>query len=80
MMQSANFRERDHVSFGRRLNAACRWGVLLQGEVCSRPVIVGDVRGQEASQMSLAEDDHVVQTLAPNGSDQSLRIWVLPRA
>ena len=23
--------------------------------------------------MSLAEDDHVVQTLAPNGSDQSLR-------
>jgi hypothetical protein len=29
--------------------------------------------------MPLAEDDQVVQTLAPNGSDQSLRIRVLPR-
>ena len=60
MMQSANFRERDHVSFGRRLNTPCRRGVLLQGEVRSRPVIIGDVRGQDASQMSLADDDHVV--------------------
>lgn len=79
MMQSANFRERDHVSFGRRLNASCRRGVLLQGEIFSRPMIVSEVRGQEASQMPLAEDDDMVQTLAPNGSDQSLRIRVLPR-
>jgi hypothetical protein len=30
--------------------------------------------------MSLSEDDHVVQTLAPDGSDQSLHIRILPRA
>src|SRR2546428_5761359 len=48
--------------------------------MCSRPMIIGNVRGQETSQMPLAEDDHVVQTLAPNGSDQSLRIRILPRA
>ena len=30
--------------------------------------------------MALAQDDHVVQTLAPDGSDQSLRIRILPRA
>jgi hypothetical protein len=30
--------------------------------------------------MPLAEDDHMVQTLAPDGSDQSLRIRILPRA
>ncbi len=30
--------------------------------------------------MPLAQDDHVVQTLAPNGSDQSLCIRILPGA
>jgi hypothetical protein len=29
--------------------------------------------------MPLAEDDHVVQTLAPKGSEQSLRVRILPR-
>src|ERR1700687_2554243 len=48
--------------------------------MCSRPMIIGEVRGEEPSQMPLAEDDHMVETLAPNGSDQSLRIWVLPWA
>src|SRR2546421_721041 len=43
-------------------------------------MIIGEIGGQETSQMPLAEDDHVVQTLAPDGSDQSLRIRILPRA
>ena len=30
--------------------------------------------------MPLAEDDHVVETLAANGSDQPLRVRILPRA
>ena len=30
--------------------------------------------------MTLAHDDHVVQTLAPDGSDPSLCIRILPRA
>jgi hypothetical protein len=29
--------------------------------------------------MALAEDDDVVQTLAPNGSDQSFGVRILPR-
>jgi hypothetical protein len=37
-------------------------------------MIVGDIRGQETSQMALAEDDHVVETLAPNLS-KDLRDW-----
>ena len=30
--------------------------------------------------MPLAEDDHVVQALAPYGSDQPLHVWVVPGA
>ena len=41
-------------------------------------MIIGDIRRQQTSQMVLAEDDDVVQTLAPNGSDQSFGIRILP--
>jgi hypothetical protein len=44
----------------------------------SRPLIIGEIHGQQPSQMMLAEDDDVVQALAPDGSDQSLRIRILP--
>src|SRR5688572_30370014 len=80
MMKAANFRERDHVSFRRRLHASRRRRVLLQGEMCAGPMIIGDIRRQEPSQMPFAEDDHMVQTLAANGSDQPFREWILPRA
>src|ERR1700726_1825513 len=80
MMQSAHFRERDDETLGGRLNTSWRRRVLLQGEVCSRPMIIDEIRGQQTSQMALAEDDDVVQAFAPDGSDQSLRIRILPWA
>ena len=43
-------------------------------------MIIGEIRGQQTSQMALAEDDYMVQTLAPDGSDQPLRVRILPRA
>jgi hypothetical protein len=43
-------------------------------------MIIGEIRGQQMSQMALAENDDVVQTLAPDGSDQSFRIRILPGA
>ena len=80
MMQSAHFRERDDATLRRRLDTSWRRRVLLQGEMCPRPMIIGEIRGQQTSQMALAEDDDVVQTLAPDGSDQSLRTRILPLA
>jgi hypothetical protein len=43
-------------------------------------MIIDEIGGQETSEMPLTADDHVVETFAPEGSDQSLRIWILPRA
>ena len=43
-------------------------------------MIISKVAGQHAPQMALAEHDHVVQTLAPEGTDQPLRVRILPRA
>ena len=37
-----------------------------------RSVIVEGISGERASQMRLVKDDHVIEALAANGSDQSL--------
>jgi hypothetical protein len=39
-------------------------------------VITGDVSGKRASQMRFVEDDHEIETLAANGSDQAFRVWI----
>src|SRR4030095_11059906 len=44
------------------------------------PMIIGQIRGQQMSEMPVAEDDRVVETFAPEGSDQSLSIRILPKA
>ena len=35
-------------------------------------------RAQDATQLALVGDDHVLETLAPNGADQALGVGVLP--
>src|SRR5207244_12307073 len=78
MVQAADFAECDHVTLGDALHASGSWRVFRQREMCSRSVIVRYIIGQDSAQMPLAEYDHVVQAVAPDGSNQPLRIWVLP--
>ena len=79
MVQAADFRKRDHVSFFWRLHATGRRRVFRQGEMGPRFVIAGEISGERAPQMRLVEDDHVIEALAANGSDQAFRIRILPR-
>ena len=44
------------------------------------PVIVGEVAGQGAAQMSFAQDDDMIETLAADRADEPLGKGVLPRA
>src|SRR5438093_985023 len=44
------------------------------------PVIVGEVAGQNAAQVAFAENQNVIQTLAPDRADEPLREGILPRA
>ena len=80
MVKSTDFRERHHAPFRRRVDASWRGRVLLEGQMGSRPVIIGDIARKQAAQMSLAQNDDVIQTLAAEGSDQSLRVRILPGA
>src|SRR5262249_10008564 len=54
--------------------------VLVQRKVGTRLMVVGEVSGQDAAEVSLAEDEHVIQALAPDGADEPFRERILPRA
>src|SRR2546425_8047907 len=54
--------------------------ILVEGEMRASPVIVGEVTGQDAAQVAFAENQNVIQTLAADRADESLREGILPRA
>ena len=55
------------------------WRVFAQREMRSRLVVVRQVPGQDARQSGFIHDDHMIETLAPDGADDPLRVRVLPR-
>ena len=59
-MQAAHFGNRDDRAKGRRLDRPFVGCILVELEVGASPVIVLKVRGQETSEMSLAEHDDMV--------------------
>jgi len=53
--------------------------ILVEREVGARLMILGQVVGQDAAEMALAEKENV-EALAADGADEVLRERVLPRA
>ena len=54
--------------------------ILVERQVSARPVVVPEVASQGTAEVLFAEDDDVIQTLAPDGADEALGEGVLPRA
>src|SRR5882762_6041331 len=54
--------------------------ILVEREMRASPVMVGEVAGQNAPQVAFAENQNVIQTLAPDRADEPLREGILPRA
>ena len=79
VVQTADFRGRNHTTFSRTLYPSRCGRVFRQGEMGPRSVMVSKVSGEQAPQVRMVEDNHVVQALAANRSDQALRIRILPR-
>lgn len=74
MMQSAEVGLGDDLAGFRQLNNSRlgRVAVERQGRACL--MVVGEVVRQDATKMSLVEDDHVVQALAANRADQAFAL------
>ena len=73
MMQAAHFGNLHDLALRRALDRPVVGCVLVEREVGARLMVVRKVRGQDAAEMSLAEDEDMVQALAPDRTDEALR-------
>ena len=80
MMQSTDFGNPHDPAQRGRLDGPSVWRILLEREVSSCAVIVGEVAGQDAPQVPFAEDENVIQRLAPDRADEPLGEGILPGA
>ena len=79
MMHSADLWYRNDPSFRWRLDSAWYWRVAFKAEVGACFVVMDKVARKDAPEMAFVEDDHVVETLAPNRADDSLDVRISPR-
>src|SRR5438128_12391427 len=76
MMQATDLRNRHDLS--NRLDRPGIWRIFFQGQMTSRIEVVADVSFQRPSQMPLSKNDHVIETLSANATDEPFRKWILP--
>jgi hypothetical protein len=79
VMQPAYFRDGKHHPRFRWLDRARFWTIHDQGKMGSPPMIIGKVVGQDAPQMPLVQDEHMLETLPADAPDEALDIGILPR-
>ena len=80
MMQAADFgnlHDADRLGGFDRSDIRC---ILVQRNVGSCTVVVGEGAGQDAAEVAFAQNKDMVQTLPRDRADEALRERVLPRA
>ena len=78
VMQTSEVRNSDDVSVIRWRGSTRDGRVFRQGQVGPRLVVIGEIILEDPAQMPGVEDDHVVKTLSPNGTDNPFDMTVLP--
>src|SRR5882762_1412047 len=80
MMQATDFWNRDDHAQARWLDWPSVGWVLVEREMSAMMMIVREVAGQGAAQVSFAQDEDMIETLAADRANEPLRVGVLPRA
>ena len=55
------------------------WTILVERKMCPALVMILKIRRQHTAQVTLIEDDNVIETFAADRADDALHIGVLPR-
>ena len=54
------------------------WTILVEREMRSRVMMILEIARQHAAQVTLAEDNDVIQAFTTDRPDETLNIWILP--
>ena len=78
MVKTSKQRQLDDIASFRWLSGARMGAILVQRPMCAVAVEIIEIIPQDPAQVLSAEDDHVIQALAPNGTDRSFYNGILP--
>jgi hypothetical protein len=79
MVQTADLWEGDNGACGGWLYGPGLGAILVQREMRAASVVIVKVCRQHTAQVTLIEDDDVIETFAADRADDALDIGVLPR-
>jgi hypothetical protein len=79
MMQATDLREGNDLAGGWRVYGARLGAILVEGEMCSTLVMILEVTRQDLAQVTLVENEHVIETLTADRFDEALDTCLLPR-
>src|SRR3954451_24276849 len=77
-METTDFTNLDHLTFGASLCSSELRGVFAEGQMSAPAVVIGNIRRESTTQRALSEDDDVIQTLAANRANEPFDIGPLP--
>jgi len=78
MMQTTDLWEGNNLASGRWAYGPGLWTILVEREMRPRPMIVLNIGRQDAAQVTLIENDDVIETFAPDRANDPLDISILP--
>src|SRR6476659_5743312 len=78
MMETTDFTNLDHRTFGAGLCPSELRGVFAQGQMSAPAMVIGNIRCESTTERALSEHDHVIETLAANGPNEPFDIGPLP--
>jgi hypothetical protein len=78
MMQTSDFWEGNDLARRGKLYATRPRAVFMEREMRSGVMMILKIAREYAVQVTLAEDDNVIQTFAADRTDESLGVGILP--
>ena len=78
MIETSDFRNGRHSPHRGGMDGSRLGGIFLERQVSPAGMIVVDVFAQDLSRVPIVEDDHVVEALAANASNDSFDVRALP--
>ena len=78
MMQTAHLGEGNNIAGGGSLDGTRARTILVERKMRSGVMMILKIARQDAAQVTLAEDDNVIQTFAADRTDETLGVGILP--
>jgi hypothetical protein len=79
VMKPTDFRHGDHLPALWWLDRARLWTVHRQRKMGTKPMVIGKVAGQDAREMPLVHNNHLIEDLTTDAPDEALYIRILLR-